>query len=459
MNALQKPKRIENICFVANYGKTFFFHEVASRLACDGITVYWIVVNRQLRDFLIEKYHVDTVLYLSKDDSEDTRDSVGDYRLNELIYGDRTLRHQKEMAYRFLRNIQKPIYNFLKKKNIRMLFGEVTWAHEILIHRLVGSCSDLDAQYLQPHTIRIPVGRFGFFKDEYQSELVFLSRKNSIGHVAGGPMIHLAKPDYLALNDLKLGQQRSFSARLSRLRRFFTMENIDVNDPTLIANRWTSFKTMASQEFNREAYRLVPLVDFSQELASLKFIIYSLHKQPEASIDVAGRYYEDQLTNIINIWRAIPEGWHLFIKEHSNALGDRSWHFYQRLKRLRNVVLIDHNADSHAMVSKSQAVFTVTGTMAYEAALMGIPSFTFGNVFFNRLPNCIKISVEQLRTQGMEQLIESAIQTPITNFSKWLFDHSAEGLIGDHFSNPASMTSENLDLVTGIFELLLHEDQ
>ena len=52
-------KADKSICFVANYYKTFFFHEIAARLQTSGIDVCWIVVNRKLRDFLIDKYGAD----------------------------------------------------------------------------------------------------------------------------------------------------------------------------------------------------------------------------------------------------------------------------------------------------------------------------------------------------------------------------------------------------------------
>ena len=112
------------------------------------------------------------------------------------------------------------------------------------------------------------------------------------------------------------------------------------------------------------------------------------------------------LLNIVNVWRALPDGWLLLVKEHTNAVGDRSWCFYRRLRQLRNVVLVDEKADSHDIIRRSRAVVSVSGTMAYEAALMGIPSLTFGDVFFNRLPGCRKIGLDHLRAGGLGHLIQ-----------------------------------------------------
>lgn len=440
-----------NICFIANYYKTYFFHEIAVQLQAKEVDVCWIVVNRKLRDFLVERYGAEAVLYISKDDTENACEPIGNFRLNELVYGDRTLKYQKHKAYSFLNNIQQPVFAFLKRHDVRFVFGEITWAHEILIHRLVNSCQELRAAYYCPHTIRMPVGRFGFFRDEYQSELVPLPPIAGSSADSSLPPVQAEKPDYLALNDVKLQQARTLSARLARLKRFFTMENIDRKDPTIIVNRWRSFQLGATEEFNREIYRLVPKVKFNDLIANKDYVFLGLHKQPEASIDVIGRYYEDQWLNILNVWRALPDGWLLLVKEHSNAVGDRSWFFYRQLCKLKNVVLIDEKADSHEIIRKARAVVTVSGTMAYEATLMAVPSFTFGDVFFNHLSGCSKVSLEHLRNAGLGHLIQPVDKSTGVEFSNWLALHSAEGVISDPVSNSSCMATDNILCVADAF--------
>ena len=446
-----------HICFVANYNKTYFFHEIATQLQANGVAVYWIVVNRKLRDFLIDKYGADAVLYLSKDDAVHERDSMGDFRLNELVYGDRTLRYQTKWAFSFLNNIQQPIYEFLERHGVRFVFGEITWAHEILIHRLVTAKQDLNCAYYNPQSVRLPKGRFGFFKDEYGTELVQLSNSTKERHAINQAEIQVEKPDYLLINDQRLQQAMSFWERFARLKRYFTMENIDTRDPTLIANRWLSFKKSAVEEINREIYHLVPRVRFDESLASRNFVFLGLHKQPEASIDVIGRYYENQYDNIVNVWRALPDGWLFLVKEHSNAVGDRSYFFYHKLRKLRNVVLIDEKTDSFDIIRRSRAVITVSGTMAYEATLMGIPSLTLGDVFFNRLPGCHKIGLDHFRVGSLSHLIEPKDAEGKVAFTHWLDEHSSEGLISDPISNPDCMFLCNITLVVSAFNYIFKD--
>lgn len=455
MNNSNPIKR--NVCFIANYNKTFFFHEIAKKLNEDNFNIYWIVVNEKLKSFLVEKYSESSILYINKEQKNLDDTTRGNFRINELVYGDRTLRHDQENGLSYLNRIQKPIVNFLKINEITTIFGEVTWAHEILIHRIVSAHQELKAKFYCPHTIRIPAGRFGFFEDECQSKLVKSSKNKTATKQHIQNTIDVIKPEYLALNDLILKKNRKLKARLNRIKRFISMENIDPKDPTIISSRWTSFKLRCAEEFNREAYSFVKKSHFTEKMRNTNYVFLGLHKQPEASIDVIGRYYEDQLTNIKNIWRALPDDWFLLVKEHSNAVGDRSWFFYRSIQCLKNVILLDEKTDSHEIIKSSRAVLTVSGTAAYEAALMGIPSLTFGDVFFNRIKSCQKINLESLLENDIPSLIKNNINTEEPEFSKWIYEHSAIGLISDPVSNPNCMLSRNIEDVALAFKEILSD--
>lgn len=438
-----------NICFVANYYKTYFFHEVAKRLQAEGVNVFWVVVNKRLNDFLLENYNKNNVLYISKSDSFVDRDPVGDYRLNELVYGDRVLRHESaEWPYRFLRNIQKEIFDFVDKNQIRFVFGEVTWAHEILFHRLLADHPELNCKYLCPHTIRIPGGRFAFFVDEFQSVLYEVPGSQT-NFEAVSPF-EVKKPDYLAINDKILKSSRSIGARLARVKRFITRENIDPFDPTLISSRWTSLRLRISEELNKELYRFIKKAPFTEAISSQPYVFVALHKQPEASIDVIGRYYEDQARNITNVWRALPEGWLLLVKEHSNAIGDRPPGFYRNLNKLRNLVFVDERTDSYKLIENCQAVVTVSGTVAYEAALLGKRSFTFAPCFFNRFEKCNKLDLKDFFTDDVFTKSKDCVAGDFDSYG-YIYSNSYPGNISDVVSNPLCISDENITMVATSF--------
>ncbi|MEK7775556.1 MAG: hypothetical protein AAB305_06705 [Candidatus Zixiibacteriota bacterium] len=438
-----------NICFVSNFNKTFFFDAIARRLHDLGASIYWISVNPKLHGWLEERWNPDSLCLVGKDYIDHDSPGTGEYKLNELILGDRVWRLMPDDGFKYLRNIQRPLLSFLTDNQIDIIFGELTWGHELLIHRLSRQLSPRSCTYVVPHTIRIPNGRFAFFTGENQSDMVPLPPPDEM-RISVTPVLRAEKPDYLALNDVLLKRSRSVGQRVAKVKRFFTKENIHEGDPTVIDNNWLRLGQRVREEWNKESYRLVKRVSF-QSITGKPYLFYALHKQPEASIDVIGRYYEDQFANIRNLWRILPESWLLAVKEHTNAIGDRPLSFYRQLQKLRNVVLVDEKADSHSLIKNAKLVATVSGTVAYEAALMDVPAITLAPTFFNALPSCRYVTLESLKTLTS---IDSLLSIPADakdEFEQFIMRNSCEGIISDPISNPACMTSENIAKVTEAF--------
>ncbi len=444
-----------NICFVANFGKTEFFEGIAEKLKEKGIGIFWITVNRRLYVYLKERYPESRILLINKKYINIPSDAIDDFKLQGLVFGDRVLRHMPVDGIKYLTNIQRPLYEFVASNNIDHIFGEVTWAHEILILRLVNRRKELRCRYLNPATIRIPNGRFAFFEDEYQA--VLFERPRNGNSRAEQPIIKLEKPDYLKLNDNLLRKSRSMKARLARIKRFFTRENIDALDPTLMDDDWLRFKMRIREEWNKETYRFVNTSELN-EFGGKKFALVTLHKQPEASIDVLGRYYDDQFRNIFNIRRFLPADWPVLVKEHTNAIGDRSYGFYRRLQKIPGIYILNEKTDSHEAIRRSELVITVSGTVAYEAALMGKTAFTLVPTFFNRLPHCRHVTLEDFRAADSVRDLMARAEEGDDDFARWLFRNSFRGIISDPHSNPACMTEENINYVAGAMMEALKDD-
>ncbi len=134
---MERSSSENNICFVANFNKTYLFDAIASRLRRQGCNIYWITVNRKLYEFLKGRYQENNILLINKDDIKTANDYIDDFKLYELVYGDRVLRLMPAAGISFLTGIQRPLYDFISTNHIKFIFGELTWAHEILIHRMV----------------------------------------------------------------------------------------------------------------------------------------------------------------------------------------------------------------------------------------------------------------------------------------------------------------------------------
>lgn len=114
------------------------------------------------------------------------------------------------------------------------------------------------------------------------------------------------------------------------------------------------------------------------ELTCGKFVYFPLHVDPEASTMVLSPHQTDQLTVVEAISKALPPGYSVVVKDHSPMLGRRPRDFYRKLRRLPRVHLVDMRLDSFALIRKSEAVITITGTVGQEALFLGKPVVALG---------------------------------------------------------------------------------
>lgn len=156
---------MKSICFVTNYKKTYFFDAIGKEIQSQGGgKVYWIVLNNMLYNYLLPTYGAESLLLVNKEQGSFPNGKVGEYKLNELVSVDRALKYYGEWSYDFLRNIQKPIYDFISSNKISYVFGETTYAHEVMLCRMLKDKKELNCKYLHPQTIRIPGYHFTFFR-------------------------------------------------------------------------------------------------------------------------------------------------------------------------------------------------------------------------------------------------------------------------------------------------------
>ena len=101
-------------------------------------------------------------------------------------------------------------------------------------------------------------------------------------------------------------------------------------------------------------------------------------------------YYSDQINNIINIWKILPNDFKLIVKEHPNCVGERNISYYLKFLKLSNIFLINLNdliayEESENFINNSLATFSIASTASLQSSLQNIHSFTFADTFFNSL--------------------------------------------------------------------------
>ncbi len=132
---------------------------------------------------------------------------------------------------------------------------------------------------------------------------------------------------------------------------------------------------------------------FEDPVEGEDYVYMPLHLIPESSVFVKASYYVDELNLIEQVSKALPIGWKLYVKEHQAMLGERGFEFYRKVKEIHNVRLVQINyyKDPKPWIVNSKGVVTITGTAAYEAALLGKRSIIFGNVPFALIDGITRI--------------------------------------------------------------------
>ena len=144
-------------------------------------------------------------------------------------------------------------------------------------------------------------------------------------------------------------------------------------------------KKNLTKEFNKNSQSL----DLNR-----KYIYYSLHFEPERTTNPDGGEFHDQAIAIAKLRDLVPDDIDIFVKEHPThfyrpEVGSRgrSPLFYDFLSNIQGVKLASKDTNSLELIKNSIFVSTITGSTAFESAVMGKQSLVFGDTWFNGCPN------------------------------------------------------------------------
>jgi len=148
-----------------------------------------------------------------------------------------------------------------------------------------------------------------------------------------------------------------------------------------------------------------------ERLRSEDYAFYPLHKEPEVTLLVYGRYALNQIEVIRNIALSLPVGFKLVVKEHPASIGYRPRSYYKKLLAIPNVVLISSFTKSRVVVQNSRLVAVVSGSIGFEALVCGKPLIVIGNAPFQILPRTMirTVNAYQKLAQEIKDLLSSYV--------------------------------------------------
>lgn len=461
-----------NIAILVSYLRTIQFHAIAERLERDGHRVFWLSPSRHWRHWLLERGVAAQRIYdLSEHavewekpgdvDLSALASFEGQLSLRDVVLMDRVLRHRPpDVAAAYLATHAKHLESFLTTHRIEAVFGEQTHAFDLVTSMV---CERLGVPLFAPHTVRIPSMRFGFFRHFTHRTLAPIRDPDEQDREAARALLdefrqRPPRPFYFAANSRVPMPQLSWIPKLGKHLRLAIEDRNDATRPDLpllARNRVT-------ESVNAAMMRLINPFTIATLPPARPFVLLTLHKQPEASIDVIGPRTSNQLELAKHVARALPATHDLYVKEHSNAIGDRGHAFYSELKAIPGVVLVNPNQSSFELMKHADLILTVSGTIAFEAALMGIPAVTFAPMFFSPLLLADSVSAEQLTLARMTELLQqgrafraSSSDEKAVEFLAWLLAQSFEGNVSGPQASADTMNEDNLDSIADGFRSLL----
>ncbi len=121
--------------------------------------------------------------------------------------------------------------------------------------------------------------------------------------------------------------------------------------------------------------------------AGRPMVFVPLHLQPELTTDPLGGRYGDQARFVEVLRQKLPAGVAIVLKE--NPKQDFEWRsefFWQRIRRLPGVYVVDPGVNTYFLLHQAAALATVTGTAGWEGVLAGKPVIVGGAAWYQDLP-------------------------------------------------------------------------
>jgi len=301
----------------------------------------------------------------------------------DIALMDRTIKNKDyDYILKYAYIVAKKSEHFVLKNNIEVVFLEATWMHEIFMCNI---CKYFSIPVFNIQISKIIPNRFFFFKGYLNS--TFYERKNkNLTIKAVIEKVSLldkdSKPQYFD----KLSNRNKFKlskllvlydlVRLSFLN--YSNKNIQPSWHRALVKKIASI--MRAFVLTRSNLFVV-----NSNIVNLKYVLITLHVQPEASIDVLGSKFSDQIGFVQDIARTTPSSHMVVVKEHPHAIGSRKSEFYEKLRENPNVILAHPYEDSRELIKRSDLVLSNTGTSSLEAALAGVPSSVASEMYFSSI--------------------------------------------------------------------------
>lgn len=218
----------------------------------------------------------------------------------------------------------------------------------------------------------------------------------------------------------------------------------------LLAVKWRANRAELLKVMDQVGLRANPKKDF---------LYFALHFQPERStIPEAGDFWF-QLNAIRKLRCALPDSMEVVVGEHPRQIllptPDlrqtlfRSQAFYRQIAAMPGVSLAHWSLEGSSLLEKAKIVATCTGSSAWEAMQLGIPSVVFGLRYYTMSGSCLRADDSENLQTDIRFLLRKKPEEVLSG-CQFVYDftekHGVPGFTGE--SPPSELSDLELDLLS-----------
>ena len=195
---------------------------------------------------------------------------------------------------------------------------------------------------------------------------------------------------------------KTLNPRVNRAMNHFKLEGKKIEDSWMTGRQYQNFERRAKRRMRQLKayyYKLAQPVDLNHP-----YIYLALNFQPERTTLTQGDVFVDQLLMVDLLAKTLPQGWHLYVKEHPvqfdlsrafRAQACRTMDFYDDLAAMPQVKLVPLSVSTFDLIDNSKAVASVNGTVGWEALIRGKPALEFGYPWYRGCEGDFAISSQE----------------------------------------------------------------
>jgi len=447
---------MHKIVMISNDYKTVFQLHVAEELRSRGWPVEFVCFNRYFSSLVEGKGFNVTLVRFTKA-IKNINSTPPSYSIKELVDQDPALRGNGAGSEKYLLGVRSLVLNkYKKEKGVKTYFiGESSRGHESLISRMC-EYQEINGVYLTPCTARYPSNKFFIFTKEYQLGSTSPVKCNILPNDDFQPFSQ-SSPKYFQTTKDYLVKKSSWGQLIGKLYSLWVNPVYDIEDVHFSKGRIKFAFSRLQHKLRSIVYNVyVKRINTAPEGDG--YVLLPLQRDPESTVDVLGRYNEDQFKLVKDVSRWVPYGIKVYVKEHKTALGDRPLSFYRKISTLDNVFILNENLPARQLIKKSDCVISVSGTVTLEALELGIPSLILSNIYISSFPGVGVLSSELFRIPYINHInkLQKEKNSNFLEFYKSYILHNCfDGYVGDHLTEPYVLDPENINSVANAFESVL----